>query len=1034
MKLTEKSLKNPAAVIVITMMALVLGGVMLFRLPVQLFPDIDRPQLGIFTSWRAASPGEIESEINDPIEEVMQGLTGIHEMRSYSNSGSGFISLEFNLGTNMDRALIDVISRLNRLRPLPADAERPQVLMNGGNNQGETLIYLFSQFEKNSKLKPAEYTTFIEDKVVPQLESVPGVARVDVQSYGSGNQLQIEFDAVRAAQLGIDITNLAGRIGRTTDTSGGYMDVGRRRYLLNFKGRYEPDELRNLILDWRDGKPVHLGDIATVRVAPPKPTQVVYQNGNPAIGMQVMKESGANVLATIDKLTEKVNELNAGLLAGKGIKIEKSFDPSVFINRAINLLMGNLMAGVVLAIAVLWWFLRHARATLLIAMTIPVCLLTTVIVLALFGRTVNVISLAGMAFATGMVLDAAIVVLENIVRLRERGEKPGVASLLGASQVWGALLASTATTVAIFVPILFLKDVEGQLFADLALTIAIGVAISLIVAVTILPVAAEHWLKKLPMGDENSPRTKRFAAGLMKLTGTPTRRIALVTGLVAGSGLLSWALLPNLNYLPPVKRDAVDAFMQFPSGANAKTVDKEIAQVINKRLEPYMKGEKEPALRNYYIITFPNGQGGTLGIRAKDQSKVGELEKLVKEKILAGFPDVQVFAQQGNLFGGFGGNGAVELNIQSRDLDALRNATAKTMQLIADAIPGAQARPNPDPNVISPELDIKPNDRRLAEVGYTRDDAARIVRAVGDGLWLGQYFDGEKRMDMILKSQDWSDPEKLASIPIATPRGGTVPLGDLVTIKRGVGPTTIQRLDRKRTISFNINQPDGMALEDMIHILKDKVEPQIRPLLPSDAVISYGGSADALARAVGSLTLNFVLALGLLFMILAALFRSPKDAIMVVITIPLATVGGVLALRLLNLFAFAPLDLLTMIGFIILLGLVVNNAILLVAQTRQGEAEGMSRDEAIERAVSLRLRPILMSTLTSIMGMLPLVLFPGAGSAIYRGMATTIVGGMSVSTLFTLVLLPCLLRFGEFGALTSFIARLLGRRKLRPAE
>jgi len=483
-----------------------------------------------------------------------------------------------------------------------------------------------------------------------------------------------------------------------------------------------------------------------------------------------------------------------------------------------------------------------------------------------------------------------------------------------------------------------------------------------------------------------------------------------------------------------VKRDAVDAFMQFPSGANAKTVDKEIAQVINKRLEPYMKGEKEPALRNYYIITFPNGQGGTLGIRAKDQSKVGELEKLVKEKILVGFPDVQVFAQQGNLFGGFGGNGAVELNIQSRDLDALRNVTAKTMQLISDAIPGAQARPNPDPNVISPELDIKPNDRRLAEVGYTRDDAARIVRAVGDGLWLGQYFDGEKRMDMILKSQDWSDPEKLASIPIATPRGGTVPLGDLVTIKRGVGPTFIQRLDRKRTVSFNINQPDGMALEDMVHILKEKVEPQIRPLLPADAVISYGGSADALARAVGSLTLNFVLALGLLFMILAALFRSPKDAIMVVITIPLATVGGVLALRLLNLFAFAPLDLLTMIGFIILLGLVVNNAILLVAQTRQGEAEGLTRDEAIERAVSLRLRPILMSTLTSIMGMLPLVLFPGAGSAIYRGMATTIVGGMSVSTLFTLVLLPCLLRFGETGVLADALARLTGRRKLRPAE
>ncbi|TNE62464.1 MAG: efflux RND transporter permease subunit [Alphaproteobacteria bacterium] len=1034
MKLTEKSLKNPAAVIVIAMMAIVLGGVMLFRLPVQLFPNIERPQLGIQTFWRAASPSEIESEIIEPIEEVMQGLPGLEEMRSFSNPSFGFVSLEFGLETDMDRALIDVISRLNRLPPLPADADRPQVLMNGGDPSGETLIYLFTQFREGSSLPADQYVSFIEKEVVPKLEAVEGVSRISVEAGGGDtDQLQIEFDAIRAAELGIDLNTITRRVGRTTDTSGGYMDVGRRRYMLNFQGRYEPDELRAMILTWRDGSPVTLGDIATVRVAPPKPTQVVYQNGNPAIGMRVVRDSGANVLATIARLTKTVDELNAGVLAKQGIAIEKSFDPSVFINRAINLLASNLFVGVLLSVGVLWWFLRHVKATLLIATTIPICLLTTIIVLAMFGRTVNVISLAGLAFATGMVLDAAIVVLENIVRLRERGEKPNMASLLGASQVWGALLASTATTVAIFVPILFLKDVEGQLFADLALTIAIGVGISLIVAVTVLPVCAEHWLRKLPSSDEAGSRAKRFAARMMVITGTPVRRLALVAGLITASLGLSWWLLPNLNYLPPVKRDAVDAFMLFPSGANTETVDKEIAQVIVKRLEPYMKGEKEPALRNYYIITFPNGQGGSLGVRAKDQGKVKELERLVKEEILTGFPDVFVFAQQGDLFGGFGGGGGVQLNIHSRDLDALREVTAQAMQLISEAVPGAQARPNPDPNVISPELKIRPNDRRLAEVGFTRADVARIVRAVGDGLWLGEHFDGERRVDMILKSQDWQDPEMLGSIPVATPLGGTVPLGDLVTIERGVGPTFVQRVDRKRTVTFNINQPDDMPLEDMVKILKEKVEPQIRPMLPADATISYGGSADALDRAVGSLTLNFVLALGLLFMILAALFRSPKDAIFVVITIPLATVGGVLALRLLNLVAFAPLDLLTMIGFIILLGLVVNNAILLVAQTRQGEAEGLSRDEAIERALSLRMRPIFMSTLTSIMGMLPLVLFPGAGSAIYRGMATTIVGGMAVSTIFTLVLLPCLLRFNELGMVGAFIQRLRGG-KLRPAE
>lgn len=1034
MKLTEKSLKNPAAIVVISLMLMALGAIMLLRLPLQLFPDIERPQLAVQTFWRAASPSEIESEIVEPIEEVMRGLPGLEQMRTFSNPSFGWVSLEFALEADMDRTLLEVISRLNRLPPLPADADRPQIVMNGGDPQGETLIYLFTQFTENSALEPNEYVTFIEDVVVPRLEAIDGIADISIEAGNAGGErLLIEFDPVRAADLGVNLNTISQRVGRTVDSSGGFLDVGRRRYRLNFQGRYEPDELRSLILHWRDGRPVTLGDIATVSVAPPDSTQVVYQNGNPAIGMRVVKASGANVLATIDALTEELEVMNAGVLAEQGIAIEKSFDPSVFIKRAISLLSSNLFIGVLLAVGVLWWFLRQIKATLLIALTIPVCLLTTVIMLGVFGRTVNVISLAGMAFATGMVMDAAIVVLENIVRLRERGEKASIASLVGASQVWGALLASTVTTVAIFVPILFLKDAEGQLFADLAITIAVAVGVSLLVAVTILPVAAEHWLSRLPVNDKAGDRAGRVAARLMQITGSPLRRYAIVGGLITAAIGTSWAMLPNMNYLPPVKRDAVDAFIMFPSGANIETVETEIASKVVERLAPYMSGEKQPQLKNYYMITFPGGLGANLGVRAVDQGRVEELRDIINNEILAGFPDVFAFAQQGNLFGGFGGAGSVQLHLQSRDIEGLKGATRQAMASISEAFPGVQARPNPDPNVISPELRIIPNDRRLAEVGLSRGNLASIVRALGDGLWLGEHFDGERRVDMVLKSQDVTSPEVLETLPVATPLGGVVALGDLVQFERGVGPAFVQRVDGKRTITLDINQPEGIALEDMVAVLKDKVEPQIRPLMPADGSISYGGSADALDRAVTSLSLNFVLALGILFVILAGLFRSTKDALYVVITIPLATVGGVLALNILNAVKFTPLDLLTMIGFIILLGLVVNNAILLVAQTRSGEAEGLTRAQAVERALSLRLRPIFMSTLTSIMGMLPLVLFPGAGSDIYRGMATTIVGGMSVSTLFTLVMLPALLRLNEGGALSTLVAR-AGGNKTRAAE
>lgn len=1008
MSLTDKALKNPAAVAVLAAIVLGLGAVTLFRLPLQLFPAIERPVISVQTSWRAASPKEIESEITEPLEDVLEGIPGMQSMQSWSNAGNAWLNMEFGLGSDMDNTLIEVISRLNRLPPMPADSDPPRVMM-GGWNADETLIYLFVQLLPGSDVAAADLARTIEERVIPRLEAVDGVGRVDLQAGASGgDQLQIVFEPLRAAQLGIDINDMARAIGRPEDVSGGFVDVGRRQYTLRFEGRYSVAQLGDKILAWRNDTPIRLRDVAEISVAPAPTSELVYQNGNPAMGMNVRKESGANVLATIDAVTAVVDEMNETVLAGYGLEIAKSFDPSVFIKRAIDLLTGNLFAGILLAIGALWWFLRQGRATLLIATTIPICLTTTFVVLGLFDRSLNVISLAGLAFATGMVMDAAIVVLENIVRLREEGRKPHEASALGTGQVWGALLASTATTVAIFVPIIFLEDVEGQLFADLALTIAIAVAASLVAAVTVLPTAAKYLLKDLPPADRQYARWRWLAGRIMALTDTTPKRMGWIAGLIAAPLLATWQLMPAMNYLPPVKRDAVDAFVMFPSGSNAQTLRREFAEIVVARLGPYMQGTAEPALRNYYIITWPNGQGGTLGVRARDQSKVKELETIVRDEILTGFPDVVAFARQGNLFGGFGGDGSVAIHLQSADLNALMESAVAASDRVRSLFDGAQVRPNPDPQVVSPEIRLTPDDQRLAEMGYSRDDIARIMRALGNGLWLGEYFDGERRLDIILKADRWSEPEALQAMPLATAGGGIVPLGDLVAVRRDVGPASIQRREGRRTVTLDVNPPEGMPLGIAVERL-ESIRSELEALLPADGTVQFGGSADSLKRAVSTLGGNFAVALGLLFLILAALFRSPKDATLVVIAIPLATVGGILALNILG----APMDLLTMIGMIILLGLVVNNAILLVVQTRRSEEAGMERSEAVRNALTLRLRPIFMSTLTSIAGMLPLVTFPGAGSDIYRGMAATIVGGMSVSTVFTLLLLPSLLQIGR---------------------
>jgi len=1011
MGITERAVKNPAGVAVAVAIVTLFGLFSLSGLPVQLFPDIDLPQISVFSGWRAASPKEVESEILEPMEEVLQGMPGMEVMSSNAFNGGAFINMEFMLGTDMQATLMEVIGRLNRLPSMPADSDPPVVnLGGGGNGANQALSWFFVQLLPGTEGNIEQYTQFIMDTVKPKLESIEGVAGVQINA-GAPEELQITIDPYKAAEYGIELGSVAARTSRSTDVSGGFVDVGRRQYTLRFEGRYDPVQFKDLILEWREGRPIRLGDIADVQVARGKKQQIAIQNGNPAMSLRVDRANGANVLGTLTLVKEAVAELREGPLASAGLDIQQSFDASVFINRAVSMVTNNLLLGVLLALAVLWFFLRDGRATVLIATAIPISLLSTFIVLELTGRSLNVISLAGLAFAVGMVLDAAIVVSENIVRLRERGEAPTIAALAGTSQVKGALLASTATTVAIFLPVLFLQDVEGQLFADLALTISIAVVMSLVVALTILPTLAGSWLKPKKLTSDNKQGWSKLAHTLMKVSATGKRRLFLITGLISAPLLVTWLLFPQLDYLPPVKRDAVDAFLQFPPGNNVETNEREIVSKLVDRLQPYMDGVKEPALKNYYILTWPGG--GTIGARVLDQSRVGELLEIVRNDVLVDIPDFQGFAMQGNLFGGFGGGRDISMHIQSADQAGLYAAAGEAQSSLRETFPGANVQTFPGIELAEPELRIIPDDARINEVGMDRRSVASLVRTLGNGMWLGEYFNGESRMDIIMRAEGWQTPEQLATVPIMTPGGEVVPLGALVTIDRATGPGQIRRVNGRRTVSVNLSPPDNVSLETAIAQIKADVEPGLRAALPADGAIQYGGSADSLSAAIETMSRNFIMALFILFMLMAGLFRSLKDSAIVVMTIPLAGVGGVIAIRTLNLFTFQPMDLLTMIGFIILLGLVVNNAILLVDQTRQAERKGMERNEAVEHALRIRLRPIFMSTLTSIFGMLPLLLIPGEGSVIYRGLGASIVGGMACSLIFTLLLLPCMLRLGK---------------------
>lgn len=1012
MTLTRAALDNPVAALVAVLLMALFGAISLARLPVQMTPEVERPEITITTSWRAAAPEEIESEILEPQEEALRGTPGLQKMLSRAQRGRARLTLSFAVGADLQRALVDVLNRLNRVGDYPDDAVEPRLSTIGADNR--PVAWFVIRTLPGNPRDIDTYYTFLEELVQTRFERVAGVARSEVRG-GRDKEVRITFDPYRMAALGVELPRVAARVSGNEDRSAGHVDVGKRRYTIRFAGTYPVEDFGDMVIDWREGKPVLLRDIAHVELRPVDRESFVINQGSTAIAINAYRESGVNVLQLMNGLRQAAAELEEPLREA-GLSIEQVYDETVYIHRSIAMLGSNLSLGIVLAIGVLWWFLRRLRATLIVAAAIPLCLLAAFVVIDVSGHTLNVISLAGLAFAVGMVLDAGIVVLENIVRLREAGEPPGRAALEGAGQVWGALLASTATTVAVFLPVVFLADEAGQLFADLAIAIAAAVIASLLVAVSLVPAAAGQSAAVLQLHDRHASWWRRASAWIMRATGTRRRRYAWILMLFSVPALLSWLLLPQADYLPSGNRNRVSATINVAPGVNLSHIEKELGQVVARRLQPYLSGEKQPGIRHYFFVVYRGG--AFMGVRAQDPDQVDALVPVLNG-IVKGFPDTLAFARRDSLFGGFGGGSSVEVNLQARALQPLLDAARLGYEIIQERIPGISVIPRPGLEMAEPELLLVPDERRLAEAGWDRDTVARVARAFGSGLYAGDYFDGERRHDIVVRAAPWHTPEELAALPVVTPQAGLLPFGELVRIERTAGPDQIRRLDRRRTVTLLVRAPEGMPLERLLQRLRGEVEPELRHYLPEDGSIRYSGTAEKLQQAFESMGGSFLLAVAILYLLMSALFRSFVDSLLVLLVLPLATVGGVIALRLVNLVTFQPMDLLTMIGFIILLGLVVNNAILLVYQTRAAERQGLTRVRAVEQAVQLRLRPILMSTLTSLFGMLPLLLMPGAGTELYRGLAAVIVGGLAVSTLFTLLLLPSLLRLGEARAASA---------------
>ena len=1031
MTVVEAAIRYPVKVAVGALLVALFGLLALLRIPVQLTPTVDEPEVSVNTFWPGASPQEVEREIVDEQEEQLKGLEGLLRMESTSSDSFGSITLTFRTGTDVDTALLKVSNRLEQVPEYPENADKPVIQSGDANSNASAWFVLLPARENGFEGDIDSLLTFFEEFIQPELERVPGVGAVNFFG-GREREMQVIVDPQRLAARAITLTEVVRAIEtENRNFSAGDFDEGLRRYVVRTLGEYEsPEQVGDIVVAVRSGVPVFLRDVAEVRPGFAKRFARIYYMGEPTIAFNAIRAPGANLLAMMDGVKRALARLDRELLAERGLRVEIAYDSTEYIDSAIDLVQQSLVLGGMLAITVLLLFLRSRSSTLVVAIAIPISVIGTFLMMSLFGRTLNVISLAGMAFAVGMVVDNSIVVLENTYRHRQMGKSRFDAAYDGTREVWGAVLASTLTTIAVFLPVLFVEEEAGQLFRDIALAISCAVGLSLIVAMTVIPSLAAKILgtadsggggrsfRTLWGGVERAVAFNRWVADRVYwICGTTRRRLAVVVGFTVAALGLSFLLMPKAEYLPTGNQNFLFGVIQTPPGQsvdeNAKLQDLYLEELGYLWETPAEEAARLPGggIADFFYGAVP-GQV-FMGISARDPERVRELMPEF-QRVNGQLPGAFAFVFQSSLFQrSFGSGRTIDIELTGPDLERLVGLGGEVFGRVMEELPGAQARPVPSLDLASPEVHVRTHRRKAAELGLSHRDLATLVNVLVDGARASDYqFEGSEVDLRVMASESLAHRTHLIhQLPIATPSGELVTVGSVADVEVSSGPTEIAHKERQRAITVQVTPPEELPLQTAMERIDREILAPMRDQgrLAGLYQARLTGTADKLTQTADSLKLNFLLAIVITYLLMAALFESFLYPFVILFSVPLAALGGFLGLGVVNLFTYQALDVLTMLGFIILVGTVVNNAILIVHQSLNHiRADAMRPREAIREATGNRIRPIFMSVSTSVCGMMPLVLFPGAGSELYRGLGSVVVGGLLVSTLFTLFLVPAL--------------------------
>ena len=1026
MKITQVAIDRPIAT-VMTFLIIITVGILGFRfLPVDLLPPIDYPQLTVRTNYPNVGPEEIERMITDRVENAIAGVPNIESVRSRSEEGRSRVTMEFSQGTNIDAAANDVRAALDRIRDdLPPEVESPRLWKFDPDNFPVVIVGAKSEQGLEA------LTRILEREISQRFEQIPGVGSVDVWG-GVYREIEVRLRRDRLASSGLTATDVQQALQRENTTlPGGDMREGVHDMYVRTVGDFQSvSQIGNTIIRTVDGRPIRVNDVADVVDGHADVNRLVQIDGQAMVRLGIRKQSGANTVEVAELARREMARINQ---ERDDLDLLLVIDQSEFIQDSIDNVQTAAIWGGLLAVFVLYLFLRNGSTTFIIALSIPISLIATFGLLYFNGLTLNQMSFGGLALGVGLIVDNAIVVLENIVRLRERGRALRDAALTGTRQVGGAIMASTLTTAVIFLPVVFMQTISGMLFRELALVVVFALLCSLFVALTAVPMLASRFLSIKPGGrggagtegdtvesrqDGTRPSTR---AALLARIGQAFERLetrysrfldralhhrAIVlssAALLLVGTLFLWPLLP-VELAPQTDADEIDVEMEMAQGTNIA--------VVNEYLHELERLVREAApmdqVKHMTIEIRPGDAEVELSLLGADERTMDsfDIADEIRRKVSGKIPgaEISVNAQSGlwmlrRLFGS-GGGGAIELELRGYDLDSA-DGVAQQLKAVIERVPEikdvrlSRREGRPEQNLI---IDRE----KIADLGLSVEEVARVIQTNVGGSRAGVYREGGEEFPIVvrLRPEDRLTTLDLASVSIRTDQGQVLPISSVVHTERRRSPTEIQRVDGQRVTYIRANLQSGAAMGDVIETLRKDVR---AVALPPGFSLLFGGEYEEQQEAQRDFMLAIIVAVILIYMVMAAQFERFLDPFIVMVAVPLAIIGVVPTLLLTG----TSLNVQSLMGIIMLTGIVVNNAIVLVDYVNLlRREEGMDISRAVVEAGRRRLRPILMTTCTTILGMLPLAIGAGAGGEIQAALARTVVGGLAVSTLVTLVVIP----------------------------